>query len=154
MIRCAVYARYSSDLQRPESIADQIRHCRQEAARHPDWAVLDDQLYADEAVSGVSVEGRIALKRLVEAARQKPRPFDLVLVDDTSRLARDVVDAVRLLRDCDFTGFTYTSSTRGSILSETTLTFSLPSTAPRILSTSESWARKRTVGSKGRYSRA
>ena len=48
LIRCAMYARYSSDQQRPESITDQIRHCRQEASRHPDWVVLDDQIYADE----------------------------------------------------------------------------------------------------------
>ena len=31
--RCAVYCRYSSDQQRPESNADQLRHCRQDAAR-------------------------------------------------------------------------------------------------------------------------
>ena len=36
--RCAIYARYSSDQQRPESIADQVRHCRQEAARQG-WSV-------------------------------------------------------------------------------------------------------------------
>jgi predicted site-specific integrase-resolvase len=39
--RCALYARYSSDQQRPESIADQIRHCHQEATRHPDWLILE-----------------------------------------------------------------------------------------------------------------
>jgi site-specific DNA recombinase len=80
-IRCVIYARYSSDLQRPESIADQIRHCRQEAARHPDWLIRDDHVYADEAVSGTSVEGRQGLARLVQAALTTPRPFDLVVVD-------------------------------------------------------------------------
>ncbi len=103
-VRCAVYARYSSDQQRPESITDQVRHCRQEAARHPDWAVLEDHLYADEAVSGASVDGRAALARLVKAALRVPRPFDLILVDDTSRLARDVVDAVRQFRELRFHG--------------------------------------------------
>jgi len=97
-IRCAIYARYSSDQQRPESIADQIRHCRQEAARQPEWLILEDHIYADEAVSGASVEGRSGLMRLVQTALQTPRLFDLVLVDDTSRLARDVVDAVRQFR--------------------------------------------------------
>jgi DNA invertase Pin-like site-specific DNA recombinase len=102
--RCAVYARYSSDQQRPESIADQIRHSRQEAARHTDWTVLDDQIYADQAVSGASVEGRSGLQRLVQAALLKPRPFDLILVDDTSRLSRDVVDTVQHFRELRFHG--------------------------------------------------
>jgi site-specific DNA recombinase len=102
--RCAVYARYSSDQQRPESIADQVRHCRQEAGRHPDWVVLDEHIYMDEAVSGVSVDGRGGLQRLVEAALRKPRCFDVVLVDDTSRLSRDVVDTVQQFRELRFHG--------------------------------------------------
>jgi site-specific DNA recombinase len=103
-IRCAVYARYSSDQQRPESIADQVRHCRQEAARHSEWVVLPDHVYTDEAISGVSVEGRAGLSELVRAALTSPRPFDLILVDDTSRLARDVVDSVRHFRELRFHG--------------------------------------------------
>ncbi len=102
--RCAIYARYSSDQQRPESIADQIRHCRQEATRHDDWTVQDEQVYSDQAVSGASVEGRRGLQRLVQAALQKPRPFDLVIVDDTSRLSRDVVDTVQHFRELRFHG--------------------------------------------------
>ncbi|MFQ5947219.1 MAG: recombinase family protein, partial [Anaerolineae bacterium] len=83
---------------------DQIRHCQQEATRHPDWVILEEYICVDEAVSGASVEGRSGLMRLVEAARRKPRPFDLILVDDTSRLARDVVDAVSLFRELRFHG--------------------------------------------------
>ena len=102
--RCALYARYSSDQQRPESIADQVRHCRQEASRHPDWVILDEHIYTDEAVSGLSREGREGLQRLVEAALRTPRPFDMVLVDDTSRLSRDVVDTVQQFRELRFHG--------------------------------------------------
>jgi site-specific DNA recombinase len=105
--RCAIYARYSSDQQRRESIEDQIRHCRQAAANRPDWIVLDDQIYADEAVSGASVEGRTALGRLIQAARSPNRPFDLVIADDTSRLARDTVDALMLLRQLRSFGVKY-----------------------------------------------
>ena len=101
---CAVYARYSSDQQRPESITDQIRHCRQEASRHPDWVILDDHIYTDEAVTGASVEGRHGLQQLVQMALSKPRRFDLILVDDTSRLSRDVVDTVRQFRELRFHG--------------------------------------------------
>ncbi len=74
-VRCAIYARYSSDQQRPESIEDQVRHCRQEVARHPDRAAL-----------------------------QKPRPFDLIVIDDTSRLSRNVVDSVQHFRELRFHG--------------------------------------------------
>ena len=41
--------------------------------------------------------GRSALDLLVEAAKRKPRPFDRILVDDTSRLARNTADFLRLV---------------------------------------------------------
>jgi DNA invertase Pin-like site-specific DNA recombinase len=53
-LRCAIYARFSSDRQSPTSISDQIRKCRDYAARHG-WLVLDEDIYADEGISGVSV---------------------------------------------------------------------------------------------------
>jgi site-specific DNA recombinase len=54
--------------------------------------------------SGASVEGRSGLQHLVQAALLKPRPFDLILVDDTSRLSRDVVDTVQHFRELRFHG--------------------------------------------------
>jgi site-specific DNA recombinase len=39
MSRCAIYARYSSDLQSPCSIEDQIRLCRAHAERQG-WTVV------------------------------------------------------------------------------------------------------------------
>jgi hypothetical protein len=87
-VRCAIYARYSSDQQRPESIEDQIRHCRQEAARHPDWVILGEHVYSDQAITGASVEGRAGLAQLTAAARVTPRPFDKVLFDDVATCPR------------------------------------------------------------------
>src|SRR6516164_56238 len=46
-----VYARYSSDRQRPASIQDQLRKCREFAEREG-WQVLDEHVYIDEAQSG------------------------------------------------------------------------------------------------------
>jgi len=63
-----------------------------------------EHLYSDEAASGVSVEGRSGLQRLVQAALRKPRPFDLILIDDTSRLSRNVVDSVQHFRELRFHG--------------------------------------------------
>jgi DNA invertase Pin-like site-specific DNA recombinase len=47
-MRCAIYARYSSDLQRETSIEDQIRKCRAFADAQG-WIVLDPYVRADHA---------------------------------------------------------------------------------------------------------
>jgi DNA invertase Pin-like site-specific DNA recombinase len=110
--RCAIYARYSSDLQRESSIEDQIRRCREYAERHG-WSVVGDFVVADKAISAASVAGRDGLQRLVRAAKLKNRPFDCLLVDDTSRLARDLSDALRTLKTLEFYGVTVVSVSQG-----------------------------------------
>ena len=102
-MRCAIYARYSSDLQRESSIEDQIRKCRAYAAEKG-WTVLGAFIKADSALSGAAVAGRDALTGLVEAAKSRPRPFDRILVDDTSRLARNVADSLKLIEILRFHG--------------------------------------------------
>ena len=91
---CAIYARYSSDLQRPESITDQIRKC-QEYAKNNGGRISARNIYKDEAVSGVSVT-RPGLQALLAASRKKPCPFKVILIDDTSRLSRRLTDMVRI----------------------------------------------------------
>src|SRR6266581_8851698 len=85
--RCAIYARFSSDLQRPTSIEDQVRRCRAFAEKQG-WAVVDDFVRFDEAKSAETLAGRDRLHSLLSAAKSTPVPFDCLLVDDTSRLAR------------------------------------------------------------------
>jgi site-specific DNA recombinase len=99
-MRAAVYARYSSENQRPESIADQIAACRRLAAQRG-FTILDDHLYADEAQSGARKD-RPALAGLLVASQH--RAFDLVLVDDLSRLARDNYLMLSILADLHFAG--------------------------------------------------
>ncbi len=94
-VRCAVYARFSSDLQRPASIEDQVRRCRDFAAGQH-WGVIEDYVRFDEAKSAASLAGRDALRSLLEDAKRKPAPFDCLLVDDTSRLARYLPDVLSL----------------------------------------------------------
>lgn len=84
-MRAAVYARFSSDNQREQSIEDQIRVCKEFAARSG-IAVLEDHIYFDEAQSG-SIRSRPGLEALKRAAEDKH--FDAILVDDSSRLSRD-----------------------------------------------------------------
>lgn len=94
--RWAIYARYSSDLQRPASIEDQIRKCRQHCERSENWCIVENWVLSDREVSGRSLIGRDALVALKQAAKQKPRPFDCIIIDDTSRLGRNVPDVLKL----------------------------------------------------------
>ena len=84
-MRAAVYARFSSENQREQSIEDQIRVCR-EFAKRDGITILDNHIYFDEAQSG-SIRARPGLEALKAAAEDKQ--FDAVLVDDSSRLSRD-----------------------------------------------------------------
>jgi site-specific DNA recombinase len=94
-MRCAIYARFSSDLQRPTSIEDQVRRCTEFAAKQG-WTVVEELIRCDEARSAATVAGRDALNALMVAAKTKPKPFDCLLVDDTSRLARYLPDVLSM----------------------------------------------------------
>ena len=67
-MRCAIYARYSSDLQRASSIEDQVRRCREYAARQG-WVVLEEFVRSDQAITGAAMEGRRSLTTLITAAQ-------------------------------------------------------------------------------------
>ena len=94
-IRCAIYARFSSDLQRPTSIEDQVRRCREFAA-HQGWSIIEEFVRFDEAKSAATLAGRDALASLMKSAKGRPAPFDCLLVDDTSRLARYLPDVLSM----------------------------------------------------------
>src|SRR5579859_7801957 len=102
-MRVACYARYSSDLQRATSIEDQLRVARRYADDHG-WTIDDSQIFTDAGISGASIDGRPGLQALLVAAARRPLPFDVVLVDDSSRVARDIADAVRVLQTLSFQG--------------------------------------------------
>ena len=91
-LRCAVYARISTDRQNPLSIDDQIHKC-DELAKFKEWKVLDNYVYRDEAISGTT-EDRPGLQRLFKDLEARPCPFDVLLVDDTSRLSRKTEDVL------------------------------------------------------------
>src|SRR5262249_29591429 len=93
MKRCAIYSRYSSDLQSPTSIDDQERLCRAYAERQG-WVVV--ATYHDAALSGFGVEQRPAYQQLVAAAGASPPALDTILVEDLSRLTRDTGELLRL----------------------------------------------------------
>lgn len=99
-MRAAIYARYSSENQRPESITDQISACRRLAAQQ-DHQVLEAHIYSDMAASGARKD-RPGLAALLAASEQGS--FEVVLVDDLSRLARDNLLMLSLLAELRFQG--------------------------------------------------
>lgn len=90
-------------MQRATSIDDQVDVARRHAAAQG-WEVLEDHVYKDEAISGASLEGRPRVQALMASAASKPRPFDALLVDDSSRVARDLADALRFMQLLRFHG--------------------------------------------------
>jgi site-specific DNA recombinase len=96
----AIYARYSSENQRPESIDDQVSACRK-LAKVQLLTVSDEHIYADQAQSGARSD-RPALAALMTAARAGE--FKVVLVDDLSRLARDNHLMLSIIAELHFEG--------------------------------------------------
>ncbi|MEO8212374.1 MAG: recombinase family protein, partial [Myxococcales bacterium] len=86
----AIYARYSTDRQDARSIDDQIRRCRA-FAQSRGHSVAGE--YADAAVSGTHTD-RASLQRLIADSRRGA--FRSLVVDDLSRLSRDLGDFWRL----------------------------------------------------------
>lgn len=110
-LRCAIYARYSSDLQSPASIADQVRKC-QEYAVQQGWKILAEHTYTDAEISGAGVD-RPGLQRLLAVLAQRPRQFDVLLIDDTSRLARRQADQSNIVDQLRFAGFRLIAVSQG-----------------------------------------
>jgi len=102
-MRCACYARYSSDLQRATSIEDQLRVART-YAKQQGWTIDEARIFTDAGISAASMEGRPGLQALLAAAAQRPLPFEVLLVDDSSRIARDIADAIRIMQTLKFFG--------------------------------------------------
>lgn len=101
MPKVALYARYSSDLQNPQSIDDQLLLCRQLAEREG-WGVADS--YFDETVSGVSIRGRAGLSRLLADVRDGR--FGVVCAEALDRISRDQEDIAHVHMVLRFAGVT------------------------------------------------
>jgi DNA invertase Pin-like site-specific DNA recombinase len=99
-MKAAVYARYSSENQRPESIADQLSACRRVASQQG-YVISEQHIYTDMAASGARKD-RPGLSALLTAAEQSE--FEIVLVDDLSRLARNNLLMLSILAELRFQG--------------------------------------------------
>jgi DNA invertase Pin-like site-specific DNA recombinase len=101
-LRCATYARYSSDQQREASIIDQQRNTVR-FAESKGWRILPEYVFSDAAMSGAGAD-RPGLQALLGAALTRQKLFDVILVDDTSRISRNLGDIVRIREQLTFAG--------------------------------------------------
>src|SRR5579863_8972820 len=85
-MRAGLYARYSTDLQREQSIEDQFRVAERLAERHG-FAVV--ARFSDQAISGGTAQ-RPGYQKLLTAARR--RELDVIVAEDTSRLWRNLAE--------------------------------------------------------------
>lgn len=87
MLRAAIYARYSSDNQRHESIETQFRIC-EDYCRQKGYLVVAH--YADEAKTGTTAVGRDGFQQMLADAKRDI--FDVLIVYTLDRAARQELD--------------------------------------------------------------
>ena len=87
MERAVIYARYSSDQQREESIDAQVRACREYCQRK---GYLVTKIYADEAKSGKSIAKREQYKKMLSDSQKNL--FDVVVFHKIDRNSRNELD--------------------------------------------------------------
>jgi site-specific DNA recombinase len=85
-MKCALYARFSTEKQSEASIEDQFRVSERIAERHM-FAVI--ARFSDAAISGGTAH-RPGYQKLLAAARR--REFDVIVAEDTSRLWRNLAE--------------------------------------------------------------
>lgn len=88
-MRIAFYGRFSTDKQKDSNIDQQYANCKRFDER-AGWTIT--QRYEDRAISGTKgEEGRPGYKQMI--ADLKAKAFDVLLIDDMSRLSRDTEEA-------------------------------------------------------------
>lgn len=101
--RAAAYIRVSTLDQTEFSPDAQLKQIKEYAGKHM-MQLSDEHIYADEGISGRSTDKRIAFNKMIQSAKKKPRPFDVILIHKFNRFARNREDAIifksLLKRDC------------------------------------------------------
>ena len=96
-VRAAIYARFSSHLQDPKSIDDQVRLCR---AKLREIGVDSVRVHADAAATGTITQSRPGLARLLQDA--KYGLIDLVCAEALDRISRDQEDLAGIYKRLRF----------------------------------------------------
>lgn len=93
MKTAAAYIRVSTDDQVEYSPASQLEKIREYAKRNG-YILPDEYVYMDEGISGRHTAKRAAFNRMIGTAKQKPKPFDAILLWKFSRFARNREDSI------------------------------------------------------------
>ena len=118
-MKAAIYTRKSNDDDRSEENKSITRQ-RERAIAYVElkgWTVDPEHIYEDDGVSGAEFGRRPGLLRMLGAITQKPRPFDVVVMSELSRLGRDMVQngiVIGKIRDTDVRLFYYLTNTEES----------------------------------------
>ena len=108
--RAAVYARFSSDLQRDRSIEDQVALCREYAERTGYEIVA---VFEDRAITGASIHRRRGIQAMLQAARAGA--FEFVIAELLSRIARDEEDSPAIRKRLEFAGVRIVTTADGVV---------------------------------------
>lgn len=106
--RVAIYARVSTTEQAEEgySIDAQVDNIKQFCNKENKIVV---EVYADKGISGKSMENRLELQRLL--ADSKKGVFDELVVWKTSRLARNILDLLQIVKELEQNSISFKSMT-------------------------------------------
>lgn len=112
VVRAAVYARHSSTKQNARSCDEQIDRVRfmlgrgeVESRLHPGRRIelLPEWMIKDEAISGRSA-AREGYQVLTDMLNSRKCPFEIIIVDDLTRLNRDLGNSLQLYQLAQFAG--------------------------------------------------
>lgn len=93
--RVAVYARVSTDDPNQTSSYElQKNHYEDLVNRRPNWTLVD--IYADEGISGTSLQHRDNFIRMIDDCRAGK--IDLIVTKSVSRFARNIIDCIGYVR--------------------------------------------------------
>ena len=102
-LRVAAYARVSTKSnEQLHSMSVQTEYYEDLIQKNPNWEFVG--VYADEGISGTSIKHRAELNRLMEDCRAGM--IDRILVKSASRMARNTVDLLTLVRELKSIGVT------------------------------------------------
>lgn len=89
----ACYIRVSTDEQADQSPESQLIEIRKYAARNG-YLLPEEYIYIDEGISGKKSSNRPGFQQMIGAAKEKPAPFEAILLWKFSRFARNQEESI------------------------------------------------------------
>ena len=87
------YIRVSTEEQTEYSPASQLKAIKQYAKIH-NYSIPDEFIFIDDGISGRNTAKRTQFNRMIYIAKQKPKPFECILLWKFSRFARNRQDSI------------------------------------------------------------